>query len=82
VAVETRGRGRIAWSVRGVDVAGGFLDIAQRDAGVDGGGDERVAKHVGPTRLLSPARRAMRRTIRAATVIAVITMAASRGSST
>ena len=47
----TPGRGRSA-SWFGVGVAGGFLDVAQRDAGVEGGGDERMAERVGPDRLV------------------------------
>ena len=37
-----------------VGVAGGFLDVAQRDAGVEGGGDERVAQGVGSDSLGDP----------------------------
>ena len=46
-------------------MAGGFLDIAQRHAGVERGGDERVAQERS-TRLLIPAQRAVRRMVRAA----------------
>jgi hypothetical protein len=42
-----RGRGRIS-SWYGVGVGGGFLDVAKRDARVEGGGDERVAQGVRP----------------------------------
>ncbi len=31
----------------GISVAGGYLDVAQGDAGVEGGHDERRAQHVG-----------------------------------
>jgi hypothetical protein len=32
------------------DGAGGFLDVSEWDAGVERGGDERVAQGVGPDR--------------------------------
>jgi hypothetical protein len=49
-----------------VGVARGLLDVSERDAGVEGGGDERVAERVGPTGLLIPALRPRRQTIRQA----------------
>jgi hypothetical protein len=33
-------------------VAGSLLDVSEGDAGVEGGGDERVANRVGPDRLV------------------------------
>jgi hypothetical protein len=47
-------------------VGGGFLHVAQRDPGVEGGGDERVPERVRADGLLIPARRATLRTIRPA----------------
>jgi len=41
-------------------VRGGFLDVSQRDAGVEGGGDERALQHVRPDFLAGPARLARR----------------------
>jgi hypothetical protein len=32
-------------------VRGGFLDVAERNLGVEGGGDERMPQRVGPDRL-------------------------------
>ena len=49
-----------------VGVGGGFLDIAKRDPGVEGGGDERCRSVRGPTVLAIPARRVTRWTMRAA----------------
>ena len=45
---------------------GGFLHVAQRHAGIERGGDERVPERVRADGLPIPARRATRRTIRAA----------------
>src|SRR3954447_21882621 len=45
--------GRIAWSFSG-RVACGFLDVAEGDAGVECGGDERVAERVGADSLGDP----------------------------
>jgi hypothetical protein len=47
-------------------VTGGFLDFAQGDSGVEAAVINACLKVCGPTRLGMPARRAMRRTIRAA----------------
>src|SRR5215472_14706567 len=41
---------RRAW----VGVGGGFLHVAKRDSGVEGGGDERVAQRVRPDRFGDP----------------------------
>jgi hypothetical protein len=49
----------------GLDVRGGFLHVAERHPGVETG-DERVPQRVRPDRFGDPARRATRRTIRAA----------------
>jgi hypothetical protein len=38
----------------GIGVRGGFLDVAERDPGVEGGGDERVPQRVRPDRLGDP----------------------------
>ena len=45
---------------------GGLLDVAERDAGVEGGGDERVAQGMRADGLGDPARRVTLRTTRAA----------------
>jgi hypothetical protein len=49
-----------------IGVAGGFLDIAEGDAGIKGGGDERMTQRVWSDPLVDPARRAIRRTTLAA----------------
>ena len=46
VAVEGDAGAVVAHGRARVGVAGGFLDVAQRDAGVERGGDERVAQRV------------------------------------
>jgi hypothetical protein len=48
-------------------MAGSFLDVAQRDAGVERGGDERVPQRVRSDTLVMPALRATRRTMRPVT---------------
>ena len=40
--------------VREVCVAGGFLDVTQRDAGIEGSGDEGVAQGVWSDSLVDP----------------------------
>jgi len=53
--------------VRGIGVGGGVLHVAQRDPGVQTAAvNERARSVCGPTGLMIPARRAARRTIRAA----------------
>jgi hypothetical protein len=47
VAVEGNAGSVIAQSGARVGVAGGFLDVAQGDTGVERGGDERVSQGVG-----------------------------------
>jgi len=37
-----------------IGVTGGFLNVAQRDAGVEGGGDERVKQRMGTDLLEDP----------------------------
>ena len=54
VAVEGDSGSVVAHGGAGVGVAGGFLDIAERDAGVEGSGDERVAEGVGSDALGDP----------------------------
>jgi hypothetical protein len=49
-----------------VGVRGGLLDVAQRDPGVEGGGDERVSQRVRADVLGDPGAAGDRRTIRAA----------------
>jgi hypothetical protein len=48
VAVEGYASAVVAHCCPGVGVAGCFLDVAERDAGVEGGGDEGVAEGVRP----------------------------------
>jgi len=48
-----RGHGHIS-SLCGVGVGGGFLDVPQRDPGVQRGGDERMTQSVWPDRLGDP----------------------------
>jgi hypothetical protein len=47
VPVERHPGAVVAQSGAGIGVAGGFLDVAQWNAGVEGGGDEGVAERVG-----------------------------------
>ena len=47
VAVEGDAGSVVAHGGARVGVAGGFLHVAERDAGVERGGDERVAERVG-----------------------------------
>src|SRR4051794_25870270 len=47
VAVEVGASAVIDGGGAGVGVAGGDLDVAERDAGIEGGHDERGAEHVG-----------------------------------
>ena len=46
VAVEVRASPVVDGGGAGVGVAGGDLDVAERDAGIEGGHDERGAQHV------------------------------------
>ena len=56
VAVERDPGAVVAHRGSRVGVGGGFLDIAQRDTGVEGGGDESVAQRVGAGVLVDPSR--------------------------
>src|SRR5689334_1536022 len=54
VAVEGHATAVVAHGGAGVRMAGCLLDVSERDAGVEGGGDERVAEGVGPYVLVDP----------------------------
>lgn len=47
MAVDVLAGAVVAHGGSWIGVAGGGLDVAEADAGVEHGGDERVAQHVG-----------------------------------
>ena len=66
MAVEGDASAVVAHGGSRVGVACRFLDVTKGDARVEDGGDERVRKVCGPTFLVIPAWRAIRRTTRLA----------------
>ena len=54
VPVEAAAGAVVAHGGPGIGMRGSFLDTAERDPGVEGGGDERVPQGVRPDRLGDP----------------------------